>query len=293
MAVTREQPVKDYPASWQEQGFLTLPAFYGADEVARVDNVVKRVWTNKTSSVVVDNLISRRRSRVADLSDEERRQPFKVNDLFLDFEEIRRISLKEEMVRILTSLLGEPPVLVNTLNLEKSSQQAAHVDALYMTPHTPNHLVATWIALEDGHPDAGPLFYYPGSHKIPLYTFSNGSYHALSEEMRAWSEYIESQIASRNLPKTYFHPRKGDAFIWHANLVHGGGQITNPTLTRKSLVSHFFSLPDMRAMGLDIAPLGPGFWWRRDPQPVPEPPRQGWSLGGLAQRVVRRLRGAS
>jgi hypothetical protein len=109
--------------------------------------------------------------------------------------------------------------------------------------------------------------------------------------MHAWSEYIESQIASRNLPKTHFYPKKGDAFIWHANLVHGGGQITNQALTRKSLVSHFFSLPDMRAMSLDIAPLGPGFWWKRGPQPVPEPPRRGWNLEGLARRVIKRLRG--
>jgi hypothetical protein len=29
--------------------------------------------------------------------------------------------------------------------------------------------------------------------------------------------------------------------IWHANLLHGGEPILNPTLTRKSMVIHYYA----------------------------------------------------
>jgi ectoine hydroxylase-related dioxygenase (phytanoyl-CoA dioxygenase family) len=281
--------VDQYAAFWSEHGFLALPGAYSAAEVEQVCEVYARAWNDKASSVVVDNLSTGRRSRISDLSAKEREQSFKVNDLYLCFDEIRGICLKKEIVEVLTSLLGEPPVLCNTLNLEKSSQQGSHVDALYMTPRTPNHLAATWIALEDCDRQAGPLFYYPGSHKIPLYTFSTGKYHAVSAEMDAWTAYIEREIASRGLKREYFYPKKGDAFIWHANLVHGGGTIENKALTRRSLISHFFSLSDMRATGKDVVALGAGFWWRRNPQPVPEPVRSRWDPREIARRIVKKL----
>lgn len=276
-------------AFWEEHGYLVLPSAYSPAEIARVEDLVAREWGDTTSRAVVDNLSSGRRSRIADLSPEERTHSFKINDLYLISEEIRKVCLKGEIVTVLTSLLGEAPVLCNTLNLEKSSQQSAHVDALYMTPHTPNHLAAVWIALEDCHPQAGPLFYYPGSHKIPLYAFSNGSYHSIAEEMDAWSAYIEAEIASRGLKKEYFYPKKGDAFIWHANLVHGGGRIENRALTRKSLISHFFTISDTRVKGLDAVALGAGFWWKREPQPVPEAPRASQGLRGFARKVAKTL----
>ena len=39
-----------------------------------------------------------------------------------------------------------------------------------------------------------------------------------------------------------FCPRKGDLFIWHGNLVHGGTPIQREELTRKSYVTHYTSL---------------------------------------------------
>jgi ectoine hydroxylase-related dioxygenase (phytanoyl-CoA dioxygenase family) len=38
----------------------------------------------------------------------------------------------------------------------------------------------------------------------------------------------------------YFHAKKGDVLIWHANLVHGGSQREDMVLTRRALVCHFF-----------------------------------------------------
>ena len=39
-----------------------------------------------------------------------------------------------------------------------------------------------------------------------------------------------------------FEANKGDLLIWHADLLHGGAKIENPSRTRKSLVTHFMPL---------------------------------------------------
>ena len=38
-----------------------------------------------------------------------------------------------------------------------------------------------------------------------------------------------------------FLARKGDVFLWHANLMHGGEPHHDKALTRKSMVFHYFS----------------------------------------------------
>ena len=100
------------------------------------------------------------------------------------------------------------------------------------------------IALEDVDPDAGPLRYYPGSHKIPPYRFSNGRYNLNLDEKPQCIEYIEQQLINSGIEPLEFSAKKGDVFIWHAHLLHGGTPINNPSLTRKSLVTHYFCSED-------------------------------------------------
>ncbi len=55
-------------------------------------------------------------------------------------------------------------------------------------------------ALEDVHPDSGPLRYYPGSSHIPTFRFSDGGLHVRNEQMESWSEYmgLKSLVNSRD-----------------------------------------------------------------------------------------------
>ncbi len=52
---------------------------------------------------------------------------------------------------------------------------------------------------------------------------------------------IEDLVIRNNYEKREFHARKGDVFVWHANLVHGGAPIINKALTRKSMVIHYYA----------------------------------------------------
>jgi phytanoyl-CoA hydroxylase len=228
---------------------------------------VGRLLRERPHEVVVDCLQSGKRTFLAQAAHPETRQ-FKFNDLYLVSEEVRALALDPGLSATLEDLLGEPAVLCNSLNFEKGSSQPRHIDSLYMTPLTPHALIAAWIALEDVHPDAGPLVYYPGSHRIPLYVFNDGSHHASRDEVVDWFDYMDVQLRLRGLREKRFLARKGDVIVWHADLVHGGSPIKDARRTRNSLVCHYFGKADCLDRGTDLVPMNRGYWMPRLRQPV-------------------------
>jgi hypothetical protein len=52
--------------------------------------------------------------------------------------------------------------------------------------------------------------------------------------------YWQAAVAAQQLQPQIFTPRLGQAFIWTANLLHGGAPVVNPELTRWSQVTHYF-----------------------------------------------------
>jgi ectoine hydroxylase-related dioxygenase (phytanoyl-CoA dioxygenase family) len=232
------------------------------EEVDAIQSAYDRTWETMNPWVVVDDLVTNRRCRITSLSPEERRHNFKVIDLYVIEHELREAALSVRLGLILEELLGDEPVICNTLNFDKGSQQADHIDTLYMTPISDRGLVATWIALEDTVPGAGPLRYFPGSQDINPYRFSTGSLHQVNEEVPQWSDYMAAQIERRGLEEQRFMAKKGDVFIWHALLLHGGSKIENPGLTRQSLVTHYWRQSDVEDW--DIRPA-PGGWYIKKP----------------------------
>ena len=265
-----ESEVASQKTAFDRDGFLVLPRFFGDDVVDEVQRAVDLVKLARPLNVVVDDLETGARSVLGLLSpDAVRRGRVKINDLYLQQPEMRDLALAENLVAILRALLGFTPALCNSLYFEKGSSQPLHIDTLYMTPRTPLHLIAAWVALEDAHMDAGQLEYFPRSHLIEPMRFSDGGYHANDNEMAAWRDYIGTAVARAKLRKLAFSAKKGDVFIWHANLLHGGGAINDPTLTRRSCVFHYYTEPDARAGGDALASHAGGFWLDRPPQALP------------------------
>jgi hypothetical protein len=105
-------------------------------------------------------------------------------------------------------------------------------------------MCGVWIALEDISEDAGPLVYYPGSHKWPIYTNEHfGVCSATSIEPfnqsiyePVWRALVDVHCAT---PRT-FTAKKGQALIWSANLLHGGVKQRDSQLTRWSQVNHYY-----------------------------------------------------
>lgn len=252
---------------FDRDGFAALEGFFTAFQIDRVCAAVRRVLREKSNEVVVDSLLTGQRSFWGGAANPETGR-FKYNDLYLMSAEVRGLALDFGLTSILADLLGEPAVLCNSFNFDKGSSQPMHIDSLHMTPRTPHALLTAWIALEDVQADAGPLVYYPGSHRIPLYTFNDGTHHANREEAADWFDYIDVQIRLRGLKERAFMARKGDVLVWHSDLVHRGSPIGDPSLTQSSLTCHYFSETDCIERGMDIVPMHAGYWMRRLPQPV-------------------------
>ena len=284
------QQAHDAIAEWDARGVLTLPRFYADAEIDAVLADYRALWKEGRARVTVDDMNLDRRMRLRDVPPDARKaHRFKINDLYLEQPSVRRLALSERLVPLLQQLLGERPALCNSLSLEYGTEQGDHVDSLFMTPRTPAHLVAAWVALEDCAPESGLLRYWPGSHRIKPYLFSNGERHFNAGEWDAWRSWMDAQLQQHGLQSEVFSARKGDVFIWNAQLLHGGSRITEPGRTRRSIVFHYFSESDCRAMGHRLIPESGGFWIRRSHQPIPGSINA--RMRNRAGRVARRVRG--
>lgn len=284
------QEVRSEKKEWDACGVLVLPHFYDDAEIDAVLADYRALWSEGRARVTVDDMNLNRRMRLRDVSVEARKaHRFKVNDLYLEQESVRRLALNDRLVPLLQQLLGERPAVCNSLSLEYGTEQEDHVDSLFMTPRTPAHLVAAWVALEDCSPESGLLRYWPGSHRIEPYVFSNGERHFVPEELGAWQSWMRGQVQQHELRSELFGARKGDVFIWNAQLLHGGSPITEPGRTRRSIVFHYFSESDCRAMGHRLVPEAGGFWIRRSHQPIPGSLNA--RMRSRAGRAARRVRG--
>jgi ectoine hydroxylase-related dioxygenase (phytanoyl-CoA dioxygenase family) len=150
------------------------------------------------------------------------------------------------VLSLLSFLLGRRVVPFQSLNFTEGSEQRAHSDSIHMTTEPPGYLIATWIALEDIAADSGPLFYYPGSHRLPWimtpdYDSGNTAYTIGSDSNRHYEDRIEQLIREHGLEKKLFLPKRGDVLIWHANLLHGGSPIARAGATRRSMVCHYYA----------------------------------------------------
>lgn len=147
---------------------------------------------------------------------------------------------------VLDFLLNKTVVPFQTINFIEGSEQKAHSDSIHMTTYPLGYLIAAWIALEDIKPDNGPLFYYPGSHKLPFllnddYNKSSSLLTLGSHTYTDYEDVLHAVVEQGDFEQQFFLAKKGDVLIWHANLVHGGAPIINKKSTRKSMVIHYYA----------------------------------------------------
>src|SRR5580658_7028189 len=158
-----------------------------------------------------------------------------------------RVLKHAQLLRWIRLLMEREPKPLQTILAHKGSQQGVHSDSIHMTTYPLGYLSAAWIAFEDIYPDSGPLVYYPGSHRFP-YVFSKDVGISVSEFKSAgyrsyeekYEPFIQDLILRNDAQPKYFHARRGDVFIWHANLLHGGSKRRDLQRSRKAVVCHFF-----------------------------------------------------
>jgi hypothetical protein len=72
--------------------------------------------------------------------------------------------------------------------------------------------------------------------------------------MPKWEAYMQEQVAKLQLAAQTFEARRGDVFIWNSYLLHGGCPIARPGKTRQSIVFHYYSEEDARALRMRLVP---------------------------------------
>lgn len=257
---------------WDARGYLVLSRFFRPAEIDAVNAVVREgianpsSFGNATIDVLHGQLIGKR-LRAAEAPTQAFTGPIKINDLFLDRNEIRRLALNDRLTRIVAQLLDGAPAICNSLNFIWGSQQPAHFDSWYMPPPVENKMVVSSICLEDVHADAGPLVYFPGTHRLAPYKFSHGGIHAVESEMPACRAYLDQELTRTNAKEEIFLGKKGDVFLWHGQLLHGGDNIKDASRTRRTLVTHYWRAQDLEPERV-VKVHKTGYYVHREHQPV-------------------------
>lgn len=173
--------------------------------------------------------------------------PGRYLDPHLKVPHIRDLQWHPEILRLTDMLFGRKTLPFQTIMGHKGSVQRAHSDAIHMTTYPLGFLIANWIALEDIHEDSGPLFYYPGSHRMLPYLLSHdvrippGGYRENPGVYLQYENVVQAHIEAYRLEPKTFVANKGDILFWHSNLIHGGSMRRDLRHSRKALVCHYFA----------------------------------------------------
>ncbi len=220
-----DETIQNKITAWSDKGFMVLEKYFGEHTCDAINKEIDDLLASK--KIKFEN-----RNKIMFAN--------KKSDL------IRNITLNKGLCSILSFLLDREVVPFQTINFITGSGQRGHSDSIHMTTYPLGYLIAAWVALEDVNTDNGPLFYYPGSHKLP-YVLNNdfntgaSSLFTGKKEYTDYEDIMEKITVEKGFVKETFLAKKGDVFIWHANLVHGGAPIINEKLTRKSMVIHYFA----------------------------------------------------
>jgi hypothetical protein len=158
-------------------------------------------------------------------------QAWKIN------ENVKALALAPNILALLEELYGRKPLPFQTLNFRVGTQQPVHADTLHFNSIPAGYMCGVWVALEDMDMENGPLVYYPGSHKLPEITLQDVGEEA--DELQ-YTEFIAEMIERKGLRPEYATIRKGQAFLWAANILHGGSAQKDMSRTRLSQVTHYY-----------------------------------------------------
>jgi ectoine hydroxylase-related dioxygenase (phytanoyl-CoA dioxygenase family) len=143
-------------------------------------------------------------------------------------------------------IYGEKPLAFSTINFIKSTQQPLHSDYVHFATIPELKLVGSWVALEDIHPDSGPLQVVPRSHKLKIFNYQKDIDYSeptnlenIKKNYKRYEKWVLKLIKKKNLKPMTPKMKKGDCIIWDANMLHGSPVCKNNKLSRMSQVTHW------------------------------------------------------
>ena len=203
--------------------------------------VLKGLFTNELLDAVKSDMDNKGFNTSFEFKNQ--RDHVRVQDLWEYSDSVKQLACNEKVLRVLEMLYEREPVPFQTLNFKVGTQQRAHSDTIHFSSLPARFMCGVWVALEDITPDNGAVFYYPGSHRTPEYSFA----HFKPEPRDAsyadyidYEDFIEKITLTNGWEKKPFYAKKGDALIWSSNIIHGGSKVLKEGVTRYSQVTHYY-----------------------------------------------------
>lgn len=190
---------------------------------------------------VLDNYVNERASREG-----------RFQDAWQGCTQVRDLARHPRILEILKELYEREPIPFQTLNFVVGTEQRTHSDTIHFSSANEQGLMCgVWIALEDIGLNQGPLHYWEGSNLLPVEDYETLG---IGEPIASpsWSDPYTGEIYGRYEQELYSRLRsadckykelpikKGNAFIWSANLAHGGSKILERGSSRRSQVTHYY-----------------------------------------------------
>ncbi len=209
---------------WSDRGYIILKRFFSPDRVQQINDEVRRLDQSNKARWVGNKMMF----------------AIHYSDIML------KASADPELMRIINLIMGKKMDLFQSINFLTGSEQRTHSDSYHMSTFPYGNIIAAWIALEKTTDQNGPLHYYEGSHKLPYLVnrdFGNAGTNLFlgKKQYSDYEDKIEDVLAEHNFERKILLAEPGDVLLWHSNLLHGGEPHHDKSLTRKSLVTHYYA----------------------------------------------------
>jgi ectoine hydroxylase-related dioxygenase (phytanoyl-CoA dioxygenase family) len=242
---------------WLVDGYVVLDECYPADEIESMIATLDQLWE---ADRPINGLT------LLDLREEEGQVPRNISHAdLLRLDPVKRLHMRDvsnwrihgfqrqnmhalniyrnrKVREMVSTILGRPAEPIASINFMFGSQQALHQDmaVFHIYPH--NYLVGAWLACQDIDPASGPLVFYAGSHREPLYAGFEGypqvNLRTADAQLTAAYQDYAARVAQTYERKTFLG-KKGQVLLWHGMLIHGGEPIQTRGIPRKSMVVHY------------------------------------------------------
>ena len=182
---------------------------------------------------------------IGNLAEEQRLRGSRVQDAWRFEPRVKSLACHPEVLNWLKVLYGRAPIPFQTLNFCKGTEQATHSDLIHFSSVPARFMAGVWYALEDVDETNGPLHYYPGSHRLPVFDLhdlglSKSTLKNRDGQYKKYEAFVEALMKQSPFKREALHIKKGECLIWSANLFHGGNPILDKSRSRHSLVTHYY-----------------------------------------------------
>lgn len=218
-------------ADWDRDGYALVKGALPKNLLQEFERQLQELWRDpRGCQITVEGVgvTTMEHAKTLDLSHHH----YRIIEIQNYLSSARAIVNHPSIIQGFVSLFGRRPVFCQSLTFEWPSEQPLHQDWCFVTtcaPDVPN-LAGVWVAIDRVEVDNGPLVYYPGSHRMPRYNYSEATHDG-------FRPYLENQVQGSQAETFLADP--GDVLLWHGDLAHAGSPALNKSKRRLSLVLHY------------------------------------------------------